>query len=79
MMFWKDELHWLIHNNIFSVRFASIGDGPDGVGLASSMDQVVEGIAREPEGKGKIRVILLPSLALIYWTLNFNNFGLVVL
>lgn len=73
-------IDWFIfHNNICSVRFASIGDGPDGVGLASSMDQVVEGIARELERKGKIRVILLPSLALIYWTLNFNNFGLVVL
>lgn len=77
MMFWKDELHWLIHNNIFSVRFASTGDGPDGVGLAIIMDQVVWGIAREPEGKGKIRDALLLSLALIYWTLNSNNFGLV--
>jgi len=56
----------LIHNNICSVRFASIGDGPDGVDLASIMDQVVEGIARELEGKGKIRVTLLLNLALIY-------------
>lgn len=77
MMFWKDELHWLIHNNNFSVRFATTGDGPDGVGLAIIMDQVVWGIAREPEGKGKIRDALLLSLALIYWTLNSNNFGLV--
>jgi len=80
---WIDKKKKLIFNEFISlaasviaaglaVGLASIGPG---VGQGTAADQAVEGIARQPEAKGKIRGTLLLSLAFME---ALKIYGLVV-